>query len=255
VAIIDEIFETPQASGFDCTVTFLEYGNTGRCSMSALRAYEPAPPDSLTPGVRVKAIWPADHLFVDGLIESQSKTEAGVFVVNFTGKKNKKKKQRLLEVAARDIVLRAAGPVGVQDAMEQKYGSGEVKLEDLPDEVVIPEKLEVKATDSDAQKRIKLKKIKRMKSTHNMKKKEAETNHRKNSWLSFQAKTTAAGGKERKGKKRKSIWATPDVVSGTEGVTSAYKMTKFHDRGRHVFEQMPTSSAHQLPPNLSEDGP
>ena len=38
------------------------------------------------------------------------------------------------------------------------------------------------------------------------------------------------------GKKRKSIWATPDVITGFEGVTGGTSLTQFEQRKRNVYD-------------------
>ena len=98
-----------------------------------------------------------------------------------------------------------------------------------PEELVIPEHLAPHSGDTERERDHKRKVIKRLKQDFKRKKRDTEADERKTSWLDFQK------GLKGRGTKRKSIWATPDVIKGNEGVTGGVGMTEFEQRKRHVF--------------------
>jgi len=77
---------------------------------------------------------------------------------------------------------------------------------------------------------------------------------KKSSWQVFQnkGKTPLVVGGFLKGKKRKSIFASPDDLNGRVGVTgSGGKMTEYKDLTRHKFSKIGTlDDSNELPPPI-----
>jgi len=139
-----------------------------------------------------------------------------------------KKKQRF-EVPAYDIILRDSGQ----------------KVEILSDELLIPESLKYKPSDSEAQKLKKRKQIKRLKSTFRTKKREEEGLKRQKNWQTF----LKGHRKKQKTKSKDSIFASPDEVDGRVGVTNSGRtMTKYPEPSKHLFASKQGGGAPAGPP-------
>jgi len=90
-------------------------------------------------------------------------------------------------------------------------------------ELVVPNSLKILPTDSEAVRKTKKKRLKRLKSQYRLKKAEEERNTRKRSWQVFQSQ-----GKTKRARKGPSIFQSPDSVSGKVGVTGSGKgMTEY----------------------------
>jgi len=126
----------------------------------------------------------------------------------------------------------------------------------VPDKFEIPEHLKGVPNDSDQVKKDKLKKIKRLKSKHRKLLMEQAGQQKKSSWQVFQnkGKTPLVVGGFLKGKKRKSIFASPDDLNGRVGVTgSGGKMTEYKDLTRHKFTKIGTLDDSNQPPVILPD--
>jgi len=190
------------ATGQQCAITYLEYGNQATVAESSLKTYVPAPLDQLGQGTAIRAFW--QGVLYPGAVLGPGSTP-GTFLVKFV----KWKKRR--DVPANDIVLR------------DEPAKAESKEGPLPEKVEIPEHLQVKPTDTDQQKKIKVKKIKRLKSMHHKRKLEEVGNEKKQNWLNFIQNK----------RQKKSIFASPTEVEGRVGVTGSGKaMTQFNDRAQ-----------------------
>jgi survival-of-motor-neuron-related-splicing factor 30 len=182
------------------TVTYLEYGNKSSVAESSLKPYTPASVDQLSQGTAVKAFWQGQ--VYPGAVSGPGSTP-GTFSIKFA----KWKKKR--DVPANDIVLRDEPNAAAKEGP-------------LPEKLEIPDHLLIKPTDTDVQKKIKMKKMKRLKSMHHKRKVEEIGNEKKNNWLNFIQNK----------KQKTSIFASPTAVEGRVGVTGSGKaMTTFSDRG------------------------
>jgi len=218
------------------TVTWLDFGTSSVIpDESSLKPYEPAPVERLVPGQAVKA-------FHEGLFHMATVSGPGSTPETVLLKFSKYKKKR--EVALYDVVLRG-DEVRVAGAAAHGSGASEKKGADgpLPARAVIPENLTIKPTDTEAQKKVKQKKIKRLKSTHHKKKLEEEGKKVQSAWQQFQKGSSLL-------KKRKSIFASPDDVDGKVGVTGSGKnMTTFSDRIKYA-KTMKLATGEAAPPPL-----
>jgi len=116
----------------------------------------------------------------------------------------------------------------------------------VPEELIIPESLKYKSSDSEAQKLKKRKQIKRLKTTHRTKKREEEGNQRQKNWLSF----VKGHRKKQKVKPKDSIFASPDEVDGRVGVVNSGKpLTKYQEPAKHLFSKTNNTS---VPAALAE---
>jgi hypothetical protein len=231
VARVENILEQATDAG-DTLVTYLDYGNTEVVHNRLLKVYAHAPAQFLLEGADIKAVNSTDGLFYDANIESI--VSPGLYRVSFK-KTGKNKKRKKAEVAQHDIVLK------VEEKKEEKKVSKKRKQKEPEKTIgdfVIPEHLTPVMTDTDQQKQHKRKMIKRLKQEHRRAVNDHIANKRQGNWLSFQAglKGKSQSGFMR-GKKRKSIWATPDVTTGNEGVTGVNNtLTTFEVRKRPTYQ-------------------
>jgi len=231
------------------TVTFLAYGNQVDCSVGSLRVFKPAPETDLKPGALVRAIYPMDGLFYDATIVE--KGDAGFFRVRFSKyKKNVKKKKKLYDIPAYDLLMREA--------------NAEDDDEDLPNKPLIPDHLKSTPEDTEAQRLAKRKKVKLLKQRHREKVITKEGQRKQNNWLGFHQGVSAGvnAGISKKKKlseaigykfiqSRKSIFASPQSVSGRVGVTgSDSEMTPDGKRVKHIHHGPSSTPSPFLPPTI-----
>ena len=95
----------------------------------------------------------------------------------------------------------------------------------VPDELHVPEHLQVRPTDSEATKKRKLQKTAKLEKRHSRKKAEAAVVQKTRSWQNFRKKKTKRGRMS-----KQSIFASPDTVDGRVGVVgSGKKMTEYKE--------------------------
>jgi len=195
----------------DYSIRFLDYGNTGTCTEASLKTYVPLALDQLVAGAQVRAIWAEDGLFYDA------------HIVNDLG--NDRYELRFPKFGKKKFIV---GAYDMNPRFGKKTASVNTK-EPVPEDFTIPENLRCKPTDTDAQRRSKRARVKKLKFSHKKSKIEQEGSRKQNNWLAFQktAKTSF-------GKKRKSMFATD--ATGTVGVIGSGKgMTSNPDLIRNKY--------------------
>jgi survival-of-motor-neuron-related-splicing factor 30 len=207
-AIITDIAED------DFHITFLDYGNVAVVPETSIKPYSHLSKEELTQGTRIRAIWGEDGLFYDATVANEL-DETGKIGVRFP-KFGKKK----FLVSPQDCRAPIGKPAHNPNAP-------------LPDELVIPEGLRLKPTDTEAQRRNKRARVKVLKQQFKKQKVEAEGTRKTNNWLSFvkSAKTTAIM------RKKPSMFATTE--EGTVGVIGSGRgMTENPSLIKHRFKEV-----------------
>jgi survival-of-motor-neuron-related-splicing factor 30 len=99
-----------------------------------------------------------------------------------------------------------------------------LKRPNVPDAIKeIPKSLQILPTDSEEERAAKKKRVHAIKSGNRLKTLEEERNHVKSNWLKFQAKPKKNVPMTLTSKKKGSIFASPDSITGKVGVTNSGK--------------------------------
>jgi len=109
-----------------------------------------------------------------------------------------------------------------KDAVTQATAESAKFVLDSDGKLVVPPSLRVMPTDTEAVRKQKKKRIKKLKSDYRLTQIDEERNKRKNSWIEFRDKGPATK------KARTSIFASPDTIEGKVGVVgSGQGLTEF----------------------------
>ncbi|KAL1553244.1 survival of motor neuron-related-splicing factor 30-like isoform X1 [Salvia divinorum] len=186
-------------------------------------------------GIKVQAVWSEDGEWYDATIEAH--TPNGYYVT-YDGWGNKEEVDpdnvRAIQEGTADPLLEAEKiAVASKEALKRKIAQSASKDFEA---WTVPAKLQIDRNDPEDVKATKRKKIHAFKSKMRMEEKEVTQNKRQNAWQQFQ--TTK--GKAKKvgffsGRKRESIFKSPDDPFGKVGVTGSGKgLTEFQKREKHL---------------------
>ncbi|XP_047971660.1 survival of motor neuron-related-splicing factor 30-like isoform X1 [Salvia hispanica] len=186
-------------------------------------------------GTKVQAVWSEDGEWYDATIDSH--TPNGYYVT-YDGWGNKEEVDpdnvRSIQEGTADPLLEAEKiAVATKEALKRKIAQSASKDFEA---WTVPAKLQIDRNDPEDVKATKRKKIHAFKSKMRMEEKEVTQNKRQNAWQQFQ--TTK--GKAKKvgffsGRKRESIFKSPDDPFGKVGVTGSGKgLTEFQKREKHL---------------------
>lgn len=186
-------------------------------------------------GTKVQAVWSEDGEWYDATIESL--TPNGYYV-SYDGWGNKEEVDpdnvRPTEEGEVNTILAAERQAeATKQAIKKKIAQAGVM--DFQQRT-IPQKLRIEPTDPEDVKTAKRKKIHAFKSKARIEHLEVVQNKRQNAWQQFQS----AKGKTKKvgffsGRKRESIFKSPDDPTGKVGVTGSGKgLTDFQKREKHL---------------------
>ncbi|XP_073028435.1 uncharacterized protein [Primulina eburnea] len=186
-------------------------------------------------GTKVQAVWSEDGEWYDGTIEGH--TVNGYYIC-YEGWGNKEEVDpdniRSIQEDTADPLLEAEKvAVATKEALKRKIAQAAAK--DFQSWTV-PEKLQINVNDPEDVKAAKRKKIHAFKSKMRLEEKEVTQNKRQNAWQQFQ--TTKGRAKKVgffSGRKRESIFKSPDDHFGKVGVTGSGKgLTDFQKREKHL---------------------
>lgn len=193
------------------------------------------PYERLAVGTRVQAVWSEDGEWYDATIESH--TPNGYFV-SYDGWGNKEEVDpgnvRPIQEAVVDALLEAERVAeATKQAIKQKIA--QAATTDFQSRN-LPAKLRINPEDPEDVKAAKRKKIHAFKSKVRFEQLEVTQNKRQNAWQQFQ--TTKGRAKKVgffSGRKRESIFKSPDDPKGKVGVTGSGKgLTDFQKREKHL---------------------
>ncbi|KAI3445545.1 hypothetical protein Pfo_002210 [Paulownia fortunei] len=191
--------------------------------------------DKFPIGTKVQAVWSEDGEWYDATIESL--TPNGYYVC-YDGWGNKEEVDpdnvRPIQEGTADPLLEAEKTaVATKEALKRKIAQAATK--DF-ESWTVPQKLQIDPNDPEDVKAAKRKKIHAFKSKMRMEAKEVTQNKRQNAWQQFQ--TTKGRAKKVgffSGRKRESIFKSPDDPFGKVGVTGSGKgLTEFQKREKHL---------------------
>ncbi|KAK6121273.1 hypothetical protein DH2020_044976 [Rehmannia glutinosa] len=191
--------------------------------------------DKFPVGTKVQAVWSDDGEWYNATIESL--TPNGYFVC-YDGWGNREEVDpdnvRPLEEGTADPLLEAEKvAVATKEALKRKIAQSAAK--DF-ESWTVPQKLQIDPNDPEDVKAAKRKKIHAFKSKMRMEAKEVTQNKRQNAWQQFQ--TTKGRAKKVgffSGRKRESIFKSPEDPFGKVGVTGSGKgLTEFQKREKHL---------------------
>ncbi|XP_051144953.1 uncharacterized protein LOC127260931 isoform X2 [Andrographis paniculata] len=188
-----------------------------------------------TVGTKVQAVWSEDGEWYNGTVESL--TPNG-YIVCYDEWGNKEEVDhdnvRPIEEDSADPLVEAEKiAVATKEALKRKIAQAAVK--DF-ESWTVPQKLKIDPNDPEDVKAAKRKKLHAYKSKMRMEAKEVAQNKRQNDWQQFQ--TTKGRAKKVgffSGRKRESIFKSPDDPFGKVGVTGSGKgLTEFQKREKHL---------------------
>mmetsp|Transcript_29241 Transcript_29241/g.76769 ORF Transcript_29241/g.76769 Transcript_29241/m.76769 type:complete len:326 (-) Transcript_29241:141-1118(-) len=198
------------AGGTACKVNFLGYNQTEIVAISSMRAPAFLKAADIKEGMEVEGVWSGDGFWYAAVIDSISE-DGKHFNVTYTQYGNKE---------TLDVKHLRLPPSKVVTKPDKKRAAEEEDSEDF----VIPEKLKILPSDSEAVRATKKKKIHALKHQHRQRQLELEKDKKAKSWNSFAAK---AGSKTVRGflstGKKESIFKTTE--EGKVGVTGSGKGT------------------------------
>ncbi|KAL0927809.1 hypothetical protein M5K25_002020 [Dendrobium thyrsiflorum] len=186
-------------------------------------------------GTKVQAVWSEDGEWYDATIEAF--TPNGYFVA-YDGWGNKEEVdpynvRPIEEVQVNALLEAELQAEATKQAIKRKIAQAAVM--DFQRRT-IPQKLRIEPTDPEDVKAAKRKKIHAFKSKARVEQLEVVQNKRQNAWQQFQS----AKGKTKKigffsGRKRESIFKSPEDPTGKVGVTGSGKgLTEFQKREKHL---------------------
>ncbi|EYU33296.1 hypothetical protein ABFS82_14G085800 [Erythranthe guttata] len=191
--------------------------------------------DKFPIGTKVQAVWSEDGEWYDGTIEEL--TPNGYYV-RYDGWGNREEVDpdnvRPIQESNPDPLLEAEKiAVATKEALKRKIAQAASKESES---WTVPQKLQIDPNDSEDVKAAKRKKLHAFKSKMRMEAKEVTQNKRQNAWQQFQ--TTKGRAKKVgffSGRKRESIFKSPDDPFGKVGVTGSGKgLTEFQKREKHL---------------------
>lgn len=191
--------------------------------------------DKFSVGTKVQAVWSEDGEWYDGTIEAL--TPNG-YIVSYSGWGNKEEVDpanvRPIEEGTVNALLEAEKEAeATKQAIKRKIA--QAAASDVQSRT-LPTKLLINPDDSEDVKAAKRKKIHSFKSKMRMEQLEVTQNKRQNAWQQFQ--TTKGSSKKIgffSGRKRESIFKSPEDPHGKVGVTGSGKgLTDFQKREKHL---------------------
>ncbi|KAL6501319.1 hypothetical protein OROHE_024966 [Orobanche hederae] len=191
--------------------------------------------DMFPVGTKVQAVWSEDGEWYDATVEAL--TPNGYFVC-YDGWGNREEVdpdnvRPIQEGTTNPLVEAEKIAVATKEALKRKIAQASAKDSEP---WTLPPKLQIDPNDPEDVKAAKRKKIHAFKSKMRMEAKEVTQNKRQNDWQQFQ--TTK--GKNKKvgffsGRKRESIFKSPEDPFGKVGVTGSGKgLTEFQKREKHL---------------------
>jgi hypothetical protein len=211
------------------SVVYLEYGNTAAVSILDLAPLKLPKRSEIIAGRNCRALAQKDKLVHDALILRAPIEDASTCLLFFQ------------DFNAQEEVL-------VQDVFSVIIDNSKRKIDEVDNDVNIPEHLKILPTDSETERLNKKKKLKNLKFQQRNQKQEIERSVKQSEWLSFQ---NTIGSRRKVGflstTKKESIFKSPDTVEGKVGVTGSGKgMTSFSSLGRidQKKSEHPPSSEH-----------
>ncbi|XP_011087620.1 survival of motor neuron-related-splicing factor 30 isoform X2 [Sesamum indicum] len=191
--------------------------------------------DKFPVGAKVQAVWSEDGEWYDATIEAL--TPNGYYV-RYDGWGNKEEVDpdnvRPIQEGTPNPLLEAERiAVATKEALKRKIAQAAAK--DF-ENWTVPQKLRIDPNDPEDMKAAKRKKLHAFKSKMRIEAKEVMQNKRQNAWQQFQ--TTKGRAKKVgffSGRKRESIFKSPDDPFGKVGVTGSGKgLTEFQRREKHL---------------------
>eukprot|EP01097_Dermamoeba_algensis_P003163 TRINITY_DN2269_c0_g1_i2.p1 TRINITY_DN2269_c0_g1~~TRINITY_DN2269_c0_g1_i2.p1 ORF type:complete len:257 (+),score=59.84 TRINITY_DN2269_c0_g1_i2:57-827(+) len=173
-------------------------------------------------GAEVTAKYSVDGVWYDATLLEL--TEEGLFRVQYKGYGNEE--------------LLPPSSIKAKDKKRKAADDADLDGEDDEGEIKIPKALQIKPTDSEEVKQQKKRKQKAFRNQQRLKKLEEERNLRKNAWLQFTTKKVKPKVGYFTGKKKESIFKSPDSVDGKVGVTGSGKgMTPIQEKRMKVSKK------------------
>jgi len=235
-----------QRDRYKFDVLYLQYGNSSLVESSDLSPFEPPPKSTLLPGQVVAAYWPEDGLFYEAVIEGPShshKAEGGpqakvaMFRVKFRHNRARSEK------SSSDLYIPPEWqgkrvPIGGLAALTAAALSDDLDAE-LPG-FVLPEKLKVLPSDSEAERKLKQLRARQLRKAYVLQSKEIMSAKKAQRWNDFQTKLKT-------GKLVHSLGAKPVAVTSS-GVPSASSSASSVASSFHATATRRTTGA-ILPPS------
>ncbi|KAL3843633.1 hypothetical protein ACJIZ3_001036 [Penstemon smallii] len=191
--------------------------------------------DKFPVGTKVQAVWSEDGEWYNGTVEAL--TPNGYYI-RYDGWGNREEVDpdnvRPIQEGTPDPLLEAEKvAVATKEALKRKIAQAASK--DF-ESWTVPQKLQIDPNDPEDVKATKKKKIHAFKSKMRLEEKEVTQNKRQNAWQQFQ--TTKGRAKKIgffSGRKRESIFKSPEDPFGKVGVTGSGKgLTEFQRREKHL---------------------
>ncbi|KAM7470238.1 hypothetical protein LguiA_008421 [Lonicera macranthoides] len=245
IALTEELLETAkenEKSGFDIgaspeiSPTLRHSGDTYQHNMESSTMYDHS--DKLPVGAKVQAVWSDDGEWYDATIEAH--TPNGYFV-SYDEWGNKEEVdpanvRPIQEEEAVDALVEAEKEAeATKQALKRKIAQAANADADFQSRS-LPAKLRIEPDDPEDVKAAKRKKIHSFKSKMRKEQLEVTQNKRQNAWQQFQ--TTKGRAKKVgffSGRKKESIFKSPDDPFGKVGVTGSGKgLTEFQKREKHL---------------------
>ncbi|WOL11526.1 hypothetical protein Cni_G20289 [Canna indica] len=235
IALTEELLATGKPTDADQLDTDASHeGQFGVASHSKASTEHSQPYELFTIGTKVQAVWSDDGEWYDATIEAI--TPNG-YCVSYDGWGNKEEVDpaNVRPIEEVDALLEAEKEAeATRQAIKRKIAQA-AAITDFQART-LPTKLRIDPNDPDDVKTAKRKKIHAFKSKVRIEQLEVAQNKRQNAWQQFQ--TTK--GKTKKigffsGRKRESIFKSPDDPKGKVGVTGSGKgLTEFQRREKHL---------------------
>ncbi|KAG6528447.1 survival of motor neuron-related-splicing factor 30-like [Zingiber officinale] len=234
IALTEELLTTAKptdACQHDTDASFS--GHFGGTSHSKASFEHSQPHESFTVGTKVQAVWSEDGEWYNAIIDAI--TPNGYYV-SYDGWGNKEEVDpaNVRPVEEGDALLEAEREAeATKQAIKRKIAQAAITDYQAR---TLPAKLRIDPNDPEDIKAAKRKKIHAFKSKVRSEQLEVAQNKRQNSWQQFQS----TKGKTKKigffsGRKRESIFKSPDDPSGKVGVTGSGKgLTEFQKREKHL---------------------
>ncbi|KAK2987003.1 hypothetical protein RJ640_024901 [Escallonia rubra] len=240
IALTEELLATAkqsEGSGADVSPSLQHFGGTSQHDMEPTTMYDHS--DKLTVGTKVQAVWSDDGEWYDATIEEL--TPNG-YIVLYEGWGNREEVDpaniRLIQdqEGTVDTLLEAEKEAeATKQALKRKIAQAAAADSDFQSRS-LPAKLRIEPDDPEDVKAAKRKKIHAFKSKMRKEQLEVTQNKRQNAWQQFQ--TTKGRAKKIgffSGRKRESIFKSPEDPFGKVGVTGSGKgLTDFQKREKHL---------------------
>ncbi|XP_074589666.1 uncharacterized protein LOC141845509 [Curcuma longa] len=234
IALTEELLTTAKPTDARQHHTDVSFsGHFGGTSHSKASSEQSQPYGSFTVGTKVQAVWSEDGEWYNAIIDAI--TPNGYYV-SYDGWGNKEEVDpaNVRPVEEGDALLEAEREAeATRQAIKRKIA--QAAITDFQART-LPAKLRIDPNDPEDIKAAKRKKIHAFKSKVRSEQLEVAQNKRQNSWQQFQS----TKGKTKKigffsGRKRESIFKSPDDPSGKVGVTGSGKgLTEFQKREKHL---------------------